>query len=137
MFPRPSKTLIPVVKDFERFLRQPRKLKAEEAAGFKTLTQHSNCSPDLNTIENYWDLLQDRLLLTAPVEIESRAAFIKRLRRTVNWMNDNARQHARGFCRKASSRSDQTSWCALQLLVGATTTDKAPRLIKEFSALAK
>ena len=38
MFPRSSKTLILVVKDFERFLRQPRKLKAEEAAGFKTLT---------------------------------------------------------------------------------------------------
>ena len=105
MFPRSSKTLIPVVKDSERFLRQPRNLKAEEVAGFKTLTQHSNCSPDLNTIENYWDLLQDRLLLTAPVEIESRAAFIKRLRRTVNWMNDNARQHARGLCRNEKKRA--------------------------------
>ena len=105
MFPRSSKTLIPVVKDFERFLRQPRNLKAEEDDCFKTLTQHSKCSPQLNAIENYWDLLQDRLLLTAPVEIESRAAFIKRLRRSVNWMNQSARQPSRGLCRNQKKRA--------------------------------
>jgi hypothetical protein len=36
MFPRAGKKLLPFVKDFEGFLRQPRNLKAEAAAGFKT-----------------------------------------------------------------------------------------------------
>ena len=107
MFPRAGTTPIPLVKDFEGFLRQPRNLKAEAAAGFKTLTQHTKCSPDLNAIENAWDLLQDRLLLTAPVEIESRADFVKRLRRTVCWMNTNARKHGRGLCRNQKKRAAQ------------------------------
>ena len=107
MFPRSGKTMLPLVKDFEGFLRQPRNLKAEEAAGFKTLTQHTKCSPDLNAIENAWDLLQDRLLLTAPVEMECRSDFVKRLRRTVNWMNTNARNHGRKLCRNQKTRAAQ------------------------------
>ena len=107
MFPRLGKTKIPQVKDFEGFLRQPRNLQAEEAAGFKTLTQHTKCSPDLNAIENAWDLLQDRLLLTAPVEFESRSEFVTRLRRTVNLMNANARKQGRGLCRNQKKRAAQ------------------------------
>ena len=105
MFPRMGKKKIPLVKDYERLLRQPRNLKAEEAAGFKTLTQHTKVSPDLNAIENAWDLLQDRLLLTAPVEVEPRCDFVKRLRRIVNWMNANARKHGRGLCRNQKKRA--------------------------------
>jgi len=107
MFPRMGKTLLPLVKDFERFLRQPRNLKAEDQAGFKTLGQHSKTSPDLNAIENVWDLLQDRLLLTAPVEMERRADFVKRLRRTATWMNNNAREHMRGLSRNQKKRAKQ------------------------------
>ena len=105
MLPRLGKTLISMVKVFAKFLRQPGSSRAEEAAGFKTLTQHSKCSPDMSAVENYIDLLQDRLLLTAPVEIESRAAFIKRVRRTLSWMNQNARQHTRGLCRNQKKRA--------------------------------
>ena len=97
--------LLPLVKDFERFLREPRNLKAEEDAGSKTLEQHSKLCKDLNAIENVWDLLQDRLLLTAPVEREPRGEFVKRLRRTVNWMNENAREHMRGLCRNQKKRA--------------------------------
>ena len=107
MFPRSGKTPIPLVKDFERFLRQPRNLKAEEAAGFKTLKEHTKCSPDLNAIENAWDLLQDCLLLTAPVEMEPRSDFVKRLRRAVSWMNANARKHGRALCRNQKKRAAQ------------------------------
>ena len=84
MLPRLNNTLIPLVKDLERLLRQPRNLKAEKAAGFKTLTQHSKCSPDMNAIENCWDLLRGRLLFFALVENKSPAVFIKRLRRIVS-----------------------------------------------------
>ena len=107
MFPRMGKTKVPLVKDFEGFLRQPRNLKAEENAGFKTLKEHTKCSPDLNAIENAWDLLQDRLLLTAPVEMEARSEFVKRLRRTVTWMNTNARKHGRALCRNQKKRAAQ------------------------------
>ena len=88
-----------LVKDFEGFLRQARNLKAEEDAGLKTLAQQPKLALDLNAIERIWDLLQDRLLLTAPVEMESRRVFIKRVRRTVTWMNTNVRAYMRGFCR--------------------------------------
>ena len=107
MFPRKGKELLPLVKDFERFLRQPRNLAAEKDAGFKTLKQHAKVCPDLNSIENAWDLLQDRLLLTAPVEHEPRADFVQRLRRTVNWMNENAREHMRGLCTNQKKRARQ------------------------------
>ena len=50
-----------------------------ENCGLKTLPQHPKLAPDFNAIENVWDLLQDRLLLTAPVEMESRTDFTKRL----------------------------------------------------------
>jgi hypothetical protein len=107
MFPRMGKTKVALVKDFEGFLRQPRNLKAEEDAGFKTVKLHPKCSPDLNAIENAWDLLQDRLLLTAPVEMEPRSDFVKRLRRTVCWMNTNARKHGRDLCRNQKKRAAQ------------------------------
>ena len=94
-----------MVKDFERFLRQARNLKAEKDAELKTLAQHPELAPDLNAIESIWDLLQDRLLLTAPVEMESRCDFIKRLRCAVTWMNTNARAHMRGLCRNQKKRA--------------------------------
>ena len=89
----------PSFRILKKFLRQRRNIKAEEAAGLKTLPQHAKLAPDLNAIENVWDLIQDRLLLTASVEMDSRTDFIKRLRRTVRGMNANARVQMRGLCR--------------------------------------
>ena len=83
MFPRARSTKLPLLKDFEGFLRQPRNFQAEEGAGLKTLPQHPKLAPDLNANESIWNLLQKRLLLTAPVEMQSRQDFIQRLRRTV------------------------------------------------------
>ena len=45
------------------------------------------------------------MLLTAPVEQEPRADFVKRLRRTVNWMSENARDHMRGLCTNLNKRA--------------------------------
>ena len=105
LFPRAGFIKLPLLKDFEGFLRQPRNLQADDGAGLKTLPQHPKLAPDLNAIESIWDLLQDRLLLTAPVEMESRQDFIQRLRRTVTWMNTHARSHMRGLCRNQKKRA--------------------------------
>ena len=99
LFPCVGSTTLPLAKDFGGFLRLARNLKAEEDAGLKTLAQQPKLALDLNAIERIWDLLQDRLLLTAPVEIELRRDFIKRLRRTVTWMNTNVRAHMRSLRR--------------------------------------
>ena len=61
MFPRKGKEQLPFVKEFERFLREPRNLKAEEDAGSKTLKQHAKLCPDLNAIENVWDINTKRM----------------------------------------------------------------------------
>ena len=46
-------------------------------------------SQDFSAIENAWGILKDRLLETLPTHLESRDAFIRRLRAAVAWMNKN------------------------------------------------
>ena len=105
MFSRAGSSTLPLVTDFEGFLRQARTLKAERDTGLKTLEQHPKLAPDHNAIESFWDLLQDRLLLAALVQMESRSDFIQRLRYSVTWMNSNARAHMRGLCRNQKKRA--------------------------------
>ena len=50
MLPRAGSTRLPLVKDYERFLRQDRNLKAEEAAGLKTLREHPKVAPGRNAM---------------------------------------------------------------------------------------
>lgn len=107
-FPKNEK--VPLVKDFERFLRWDKSkpfdnMKAERDAGFSTVKQHSKVSPDLNAIEGWWKVLQERLSLTSPLGLESRAAFLKRLRRTVDWLNKNARARAKHLCTNQKDRA--------------------------------
>jgi transposase len=107
-FPKDSK--VPLIKDFEKFLRwghtkEFNNMKAERDAGFSTVAQHPKLSPDLNAIEGWWSVLQQRLYLTAPVALEPRAAFLKRLRCTVTWLNKNARQHGKKLCTNQKERA--------------------------------
>jgi hypothetical protein len=115
----PAGERIPLVKDYERFLRWGcgksfNNLKAERDAGFETIKQYPKCSPDLNAIEGWWDQLQQRLNLTAPANLEPRAAFVKRLRRTVTWMNNNLQSQGRELCENQKTRARQ-----VKLLKGA------------------
>ena len=107
-FPKGEK--VPLVKDFERFLRWDEtkefdNMKAERDAGFSTVKHHPKVSPDFNAIEGWWKVVQQRLSLTAPVALESRAAFLKRLRCTVVWLNKNARDHAMKLCTNQKVRA--------------------------------
>ena len=107
-FPKDEK--VPLIKDYERFLRwgvdsDYNNLKAESDAGFSTVKMHPKSSPDFNAIEGWWRVLQERLSVTAPVSRESRADFLKRLRRTVTWLNDHARNHAKSLCTNQKARA--------------------------------
>ena len=44
-------------------------------------------------------------MLNAPVGLEPRGDFLKRLRRTVAWMNENRRDHGRVLCCKQKKRA--------------------------------
>ena len=110
-FTFPKNEKVPLVKDFEKFLRWDSikefdNLKAERHAGFDTVKRHPKVSPDLNAIEGWWRVLQQRLSLTAPVALESRAAFLKRLRRTVAWLNTNARAQGKKLCTDQKARAN-------------------------------
>ena len=106
----PKKSKVPLIKDFEKFLRWDHKkdfdnMKAERDAGFSTVAQHPKLSPDFNAIEGWWSVLQQRLYLTAPVALEPRSDFLKRLRRTVAWLNKHARQHGKKLCTNQKERA--------------------------------
>ena len=62
-------------------------------------------SPDLNAIENAWKLVRERLQETEPVEIESRAAFVARLRGSVTWINDNKSDELLNLCTNHKERA--------------------------------
>ena len=116
-FPKGDK--VPLIKDYEKFLRWGHakavdNLRAEDEAGFCTVKQHPKASPDFNAIEGWWRVLQQRLFLSAPTVMESRSAFLKRLRRTVNWLNSNARAHGKKLCTNQKDRAR-----AVQKLSGA------------------
>ena len=107
-FPKDKK--LPLAKDHEKFLRwgmgkSHNNLKAERDAGFETIKLYPKCSPDLNAIEGWWDQLQQRLDLTAPTTLESRAQFVKRLRRTATLMNNNLRDQGRTLCENQKKRA--------------------------------
>ena len=81
--------------------------KALKAAGFHVLKNYPKCSPDLNAIEGWWRRLRQRLEETAPVKCEKRAEFLKRLRRTVTWLNVNCRADGRTLCCNQKDRANK------------------------------
>ena len=107
-FPKGEK--VTLIKDHERFLRRGHasdysNLQAERDPGFETVQQHPKVSPDFDAIEGWWHVLQQRLSLTAPVELERRSAFLRRLRRTVTWLSRHAREHGKKLCTNQKDRA--------------------------------
>lgn len=94
-----------VAKDYERFLRKPSIIAAEEAAGCDQIAEYPKSSPDLNAIEGWWRTLRLRLTETEPAAMETRSEFLRRLRRAVAYLNTNCRQHGRKLCRNQKVRA--------------------------------
>ena len=94
-----------IAKDYERFLRSPATVDAEAAAGCDPIPCYPKCSPDFNAIEGWWRKLKLYLEEREPSERESRAAFLKRLRRAVDALNSRFREQGRELCRNQRVRA--------------------------------
>ena len=58
-------------------------------------------------IEGWWRRLRQRLDETAPADCENRPSFLRRLRRTVLWMNVKCRVEGRKLCRNQKVRANR------------------------------
>ena len=94
-----------IAKDYERFLRNPANIEAEADAGCDQIPLYPKCSPDLNAIEGWWRKLKMYLDANQPTEMESRPAFLRRLRRAVTYLNTHCRKHGRTLCRNQKERA--------------------------------
>ena len=95
---------------------QDRNLRALRNAGCVVVQRHPKYSPDLNAIEGWWRVLRERLEQAAPEELETRDAFVARLRRTVNWLNEHRWEQGLKLCTNQKERAADVN-----LLLGAKT----------------
>ena len=75
-------------------LWKDRNLQAIREAGLDVIHNYPKHSPDFNAIENWWHRLWQKLEDNAPTTLERREDFIRRLRRTVSWLNENCSDDA-------------------------------------------
>ena len=101
----PGSGRVTLVQDYERCLWHPQSVAALKAAGCEPLRKHTKHSPDLNAIEAWWNRLRLRFEQTAPSTFESQPVFLKRLRRTVAWLNQRQRAAGRRLCRGQKQRA--------------------------------
>ena len=101
----PDGKVVHLVQDHERCLWQQQNLDALQKAKCPVVEQFPKSSPDLNAIEGIWKLLRDRLHSTDPAEFESRAQFLVRLRRAVNWLNDTQSEMMLTLCTNQKVRA--------------------------------
>lgn len=94
-----------LVQDHEKCLWQASNLAAMREAGCAVIQDFPKLSPDLNAIEGAWHLLRQRLEQTEPDEIEGRAEFLARLRRTVHWLNERQAEALREMCSNQKKRA--------------------------------
>ena len=77
-----------LVQDHEKCSWQEHNLQAPRQACCAVIDDYPKSSPDLNAIEQAWNLIRQRLEDTEPEYFEDRPAFVARLRRCVNWLNE-------------------------------------------------
>ena len=94
-----------LVQDHERCLwcQEPRE--ALRKAGITLLEEYPKCSQDLNVIETAWREVKARLADTEPEEMETRDAFVVRLRLAVAWVNRNRAEYLMHLCNAQKERA--------------------------------
>ena len=94
-----------LVQDHEKCLWQASNLAAMREAGCAVIQDFPKLPPDMNAIEGTWHLLRQRLEQTEPDEIEGRAEFLARLRRTVHWLNERQAEALQEMCSNQKKRA--------------------------------
>ena len=80
---------------------------AEAKPGCMQVPKYPKSSPDLNAIESWWRKLKLYLEENEPTLIESREAFLRRLRRAVDHLNKKCRAQGRILCRNQKQRAKE------------------------------
>ena len=94
-----------LVQDHERCLWGARPKEAMRAEDIRLLENFPRSSQDLNAIETAWREVRGRLDATQPRVLESRAAFLQRLRRAVAWVNVHRATYLRALCKSQKERA--------------------------------
>ena len=75
------------------------------AQGLHLLEHYPRFSQDRNPIENAWREHRARLAATEPRHMESRGAFVTRLRAAVSWVNAHQAAYLRQLCNSQKARA--------------------------------
>ena len=96
-----------LLQDHEKALWTDESRKAMAEVGLQLLENFPKCSQDLNAIENAWRELRARLAATQPdgPMVESRDAFVVRLRAAVAWVNRNRSDYLEKICSDQKERA--------------------------------
>ena len=103
-FPRWLRGCDLLVQDHEKCLKTDVALEALADIGVERV-DHAKYSQDLNSMENGWHLLRERLHDTMPDGLESREQFIPRLRNAVRRVNINHHKTLLGYCSDQKERA--------------------------------
>ena len=93
------------MQDYERCLRCDEPLEELRKLSVEVISEYPKCSQDLNAIENAWNVLRERLDATLPTGMESREAFLLRLRAAVAWINAHRAEQLLKFCTNQKERA--------------------------------
>ena len=105
-WPSRKPRVLHLIQDHERCLWQPESLKCLKKLGVPAVRQFPKSSPDLNAIEEAWSLLRSYLEERAPSGIETRQAFLARLRGAVAHLNGSKKESLLRLCQNQKERAE-------------------------------
>jgi hypothetical protein len=106
-WPNRAPAVVHLIQDHERCLWQEESLACTKSLGLPVVRRYPKSSPDLNPIEQVWSLLRTYLEERAPAYLETREAFLARLRGAVAHLNASKRDVLLRMCRDQKVRAEE------------------------------
>ena len=95
-----------ILQDHEKALWAEEPMAAMDACGLTVLRSYPKCSQDLNPIETAWREMA-RLAETEPTQMETRAQFVRRVRKAVKWVNKHRAHLLDELCHDQRDRAKE------------------------------